>query len=247
MPSAMPTALDAQAAPVLPSLRLREAPVRDTARPRVKGSAEVGYVSTSGNTAVTTVNAGQRLTYAPARWRFEQFLQVVYGENAGEVNSRFVRAGVVTEYTWGGAVGVATGVLYDANRFNGIVHRTEEYAGVVWRALQSRTDSLRVDVGASLTQQRNVDRSTNRFPAARSAVLYARRLPSSAALQASAEFIPNLEETRDYRLNSSVALVAPLAKALAVRMEYQVRYDNVPEPTFQTTDRLFTTSLRVVF
>ena len=115
-------------------------------------TADVGYVATTGNTEVTTVNAGQRFSMKSGFWRFEQFLAVVYGENAGEVNSNFIRAGVGGEYALRSTMGIAAGLLFDKNRFSGVAQRTEEYLGLVWRVVEGERDTLRLDAGGSFTQ-----------------------------------------------------------------------------------------------
>jgi putative salt-induced outer membrane protein len=224
------------------------ASMRRVAQPRTQGfTGEIGYVSTTGNTEVMTVNVAQRYKLVSGHWRFEQFVQLVYGENDGEVNSNFIRAALGGEYALRASLGVAAGLLFDQNRFSGIRQRTEEYVGLVWRVVEGERDTLRLDAGGSFTQQRNVDGSVRRFPAARTALWYKRGLAPKAFVTQTVELVPNIETAEDYRVNAVAALVSPIARSLALRLEYQVRYDNLPEPTFRTTDRILTTGIQVSF
>ncbi len=242
--SLLPITSFAQSAPTVRATQAIAAPV-DT--PVTKFTTDLGYVSTTGNTRVSTVNVAERLVHTRGYWRFEQLFGVVYGEADGEENANLLRAGLVAEYALRPWVALAAGGLYDRNRFAGIARRTEEYLGLVFRVWQAPRDTLRVETGASLTQQLGVDGVPNNFPAARGALLYKRILSESAYFLQTVEAIPNLEVTEDYRLNSESALVAPLSRRLALKLGYVIRFDNLPEPDFRTTDRIFTSGLQVSF
>lgn len=210
-------------------------------------TSDLGFVNTTGNTNVTTVNFGERFNLNSGFWRFEQFLSVVYGESEGVVNSSFIRAGAGGEYALRSTMGVAAGLLFDKNRFSGVLQRTEEYLGLVWRVVEGQSDTLRLDAGGSLTQQRNVDGTSLEFPAARTALWYKRALAPKAYVLQTLEVVPNLETPEDYRVNAVSALISPIYRRVALRVEFQVRYDNLPEPNFRSTDRIFTTGIQVSF
>jgi putative salt-induced outer membrane protein len=240
----LPAALEAQRPPTeraRASMRRVSAPRKQTI------AADLGYVSTTGNTDVMTVNVGQRFNLVTGHWRFEEFVQVVYGESEGAVNSNFIRAAVGGEYAVRSSLGVAAGLLFDQNRFSGVLRRSEQYLGLVWRVVEGERDTLRLDAGGSFTQQRNVDGTARSFPAARTALWYKRGLAPKAFVMQTVELVPNIETTEDYRVNAVASLVSPIMKSLALRVEYQVRYDNLPEPTFRATDRIFTTGIQVSF
>ncbi len=173
----LPVISFAQTAPTSRATRVTAAPV-DT--PTTSFTTDLGYLSTSGNTRISTVNVAERLVHTRGYWRFEQLFGVVYGKADGEENANLLRVGLD-------------------------------------------------------------------FPAARGALWYKRVLSESAYFLQTVEAIPNLEVTEDYRLNSESALVAPLSRRLALKLGYLVRFDNLPEPDFRTTDRIFTSGLPVSF
>jgi putative salt-induced outer membrane protein len=104
---------------------------------------------------------------------------------------------------------------------------------------------VEVEAGLSLTQQRSTLDVTDNFSAARSAALFQYNFRPTAYLLQTVEVLPNLEETDDLRVNTETALVAPLSRRLAVKISYVVRYDKLPEPGFEKTDRLLTSGLQV--
>ncbi len=107
-------------------------------------------------------------------------------------------------------------MLFDRNRFSGVVQRTEEYLGLVWRVIEGKRDTLRLDADGSFTQQ-NV------------------------------EVVPNIETREDYRVNVIASIVSPRSESLALKLEYQLRYDNLLEPDFAGMDRIFTSGIQLSF
>lgn len=238
------TPLRAQAVPTSRTVQANVAPAE---KPSTSFTTDLGYVSTSGNTSVSTVNIAERIVHSRGFWRFEQTFGVVYSEADGEENTNLLRASLGAQYALRPWVALATGVLYDRNRFAGVARRTEEYLGLVFRLVQAERDTLRIETGASLTQQQGVEGVANNFPAARAAFWYKRTFGSSAFFLQTLETIPNLQVTEDFRINSESALVAPLSQRIALKLGYLVRFDNLPEPDFLSTDRIFTSGLQVSF
>lgn len=236
--------LHAQTAPTARTVNLVGA---EAAEPKTSFTTDLGYVSTSGNTRITTVNIAERIVHTRGLWRFDQQFGVVYGEADGEENANLLRAGLGAEYALRPWVAVATGALYDRNRFAGIARRTEEYLGLVFRVLHAPRDTVRIETGASLTQQLGVDGVQNDFPAERVAAWYKHAFGETAYFLQTLETIPNLDVTDDYRINSESALVAPLSRSLALKLGYIIRYDNLPELGFESTDRIFTSGLQISF
>jgi len=242
--AALPVTVAAQVAPTANTSQVAVAPA---SAPVTSFTTDIGYVDVSGNTRVSTVNVAERVVHSRGLWRFEQTFGIVYGEADGAENANLMRASLGAQYAMHPRVALATGVLFDRNRFAGIARRTEEYLGLVFRVLEAPRDTLRVETGASLTQQLGVDGLANTFPAARAAAWYKRNDAASAFFLQTLEVIPNLQVTEDYRINSETALVAPLARRIALKLGYVVRFDNLPEVGFLSTDRIFTSGLQVSF
>jgi len=232
---------------VAPTARTVQTVVAPAEKPATSFVTDFGYVATAGNTRVSTINVAERTVHTRGFWRFEQNLGIIYGEADGRENANLLRAGIGAEYALRPWVAVATGALFDRNRFAGISRRTEEYLGLVFRVLQAPKDTLRVETGASLTEQTGINGIANNFPAARAAAWYKRTLSTNAFFLQTVEVIPNLDVTEDYRFNSESALVAPISRRMAMKLGYVVRFDNLPEVGFLSTDRIFTSGLQVSF
>lgn len=215
--------------------------------PVTKFTADFGYVTTSGNTQVTTMSVGQKFNRSSGRWTFDQTFQLVYGEQQGTVNTNFLATGAKVEYKIDNRFAGFVGGAFDRNTFAGIERRFEEQVGLLWRAVMAPRDTVRFEGGASITQQISVDGTQLNFPSARTAGVWRHFFSNASYFRQSVEFIPNLRNQDDWRLNSESSVQAPISSRIGLKLSYTIRYDNVPEPTFATTDRLFTTGIQLTF
>jgi len=210
-------------------------------------TTDFGYVTTSGNTQVTTLSVGEKLTQTRNRLTLEQTFNLVYGEQQGTVNTNFLKAAVRGDYRIDRLFAVFLGAAFDRNAFAGIERRFEEQIGLQLRALAAPRDTLLLEAGGSMTQQTAVDGSQENFPAARAAGVWRHRFSPQSYFQQNLEVIPNLKDTDDWRINTESSLIAPISRRIGIKLSYVIRYDNVPEPGFRATDRLFTTGVQLSF
>jgi putative salt-induced outer membrane protein len=212
-----------------------------------KVTADVGYVQTSGNTAVTTTSVGEKWTQSRGKFTLEQTFSFVYGEQAGiEVNNTLA-AGVRGDYKLGDYFSLYGDVKFDRAPFSGISRRTVESFGLQLQALAAGNDTVRVSLGGSMTQQLGTDGNQNNFPAANAGLVWRHAFTAAAYFQQNLEAIPNLKDQEDLRVSSESALIAPISARIGMKLSYIVRFDNVPEPGFKSTDRIFTTGLQITF
>ena len=94
-------------------------------------------------------------------------------------------------------------------------------------------------------QQRGTNGLDNNFPAALAGARYLHYFTPDATLAVTGEYIPNLENGDDYRLNGQAKILAPLSGRIALSLSYLIRFDNEPEPGFQKTDKFFTTGIQI--
>ena len=149
------------------------------------------------------------------------------------------------DYTVVTRLHVFAGGAYERNRFAGIGHRLEEIGGVALRLVERPHDLLATELGAAVTQQRSTSGVDNNFVALRLAANYKHTLTDNAFVQQSVEWLPNVQEFKDMRINSETALVAPITRQVALRLSYVVRFDNVPEPGFLKTDRVLSSGVQI--
>jgi putative salt-induced outer membrane protein len=215
--------------------------------PKVGGSIDFGYVTSSGNTKVTTMSVGQKLTWqATRRFVVRQQLRGIYGEADDKVNANLLEFDVAGDQQLFDGVGIELQAGYDRNRFAGIAKRYEESIGLTWKTTPTK-DTLRVTGGVLWTQQRNVQNEDREFVAFRAGFIYKYPFRTGAYVQQAMEAIPSIEIRDDWRLNSETVLVAPVTRRIGLRFAYVVKYDHMPEPNFKDTDRILTAGVQISY
>lgn len=212
-------------------------------------TANVGFVNASGNTDITTLSADQRLEYRPegSAWLFTEFLAAVYGRTDGVTSADQLKGGARVDRFITTRLSAFAGATYERNRFAGISRRFEELVGLAFKVLEQPRDILSVEGGASFNQQRSTTGLDESFVAARAAAAYKHLFTETAFFQQLVEVLPNLELSDDLRINTETSLVAPLSERFAVKLAYAIRFDNLPEPGFGKSDRVFTSGLQISF
>ena len=212
-----------------------------------KLTANAGLVSATGNSDITTLSGDQQLEYQPigSRWTFTQRVGAVYGRTEGVTSANRIEAGLRAQRLITQRISAFVAAEYEKNRFAGIGRRFEEVLGLSYAVLEGPRTELALELGASLNQQRNLEGADDSFVAARTAGTLKHLLTETAYLQQKIEFLPNLEVGDDFRINSVSSVVAPLSRRFAVTLGYEIRYDHLPEPGFEGTDRVFTSGLQV--
>ncbi len=245
MPRLLPRALAA----LIPALTLPSFAGAQDAAPAVvtKITADLGYVQTSGNTQVTTMNVGEKFTQQRGRFTLQQAFALVYGKQRDTVNTNNLRANLRGDYKIDNIFSLFLGTGFDRNTFAGIERRFEEQLGVAARLLAAASDTIRVEGGGSVTQQIGTDGRQQNFPSARGALAWRHAFTPAAYFLQNVEYIPNMKEAEDWRVNTESSVVAPLSARIGLKLSYVIRFDNLPEPTFSKTDKLFTTGIQITF
>lgn len=209
-------------------------------------TAAAGYVQTSGNSRLSSVNVGDKLLFrATHQWAFTQTASWVYGKNAGVESANQILAGLRADYSFNPRVSLYALGAYERNRFAGITSRYEEAAGVAWAAIRSTRQRLDVEVGIGSNQQRAPGAPVDNFWATRLAAKYRLNFTDKAYVEEAAELLSDLKEMHDQRVNSATALVAPLTASIALRFGFDLRFDNQPVPGFKKTDTTFTSGIQL--
>lgn len=216
---------------------------QDPPKPR-EFTADVGYVSTTGNSEVSTFNLGEKLILRAGRWEHKQQFGSVYASQDGRQTSNLLFTNWRSDWKFHPRLALFGFLGFDRNAFAGIARRFEEALGLSATLLTSASDTWTLEAGLAMNQQRTTDGSAIDFASVRSATAFRHHFTKTAYFQQSVEFLPSLEVSEDYRANLESALVAPLSTHVAMKLGYVVRFDNFPEPGRRKHDRIFTSGLQ---
>ncbi len=214
---------------------------------RINWQADLGYVSATGNTDVTTMSVGDKIVHTLNAWTFTQTGAYIYGRTKGKESANQLRLSVRADASFNGVVGAFAGVAYERNVYAGFASRYDQLLGIQWRAIRGTRDSLTVDGGGVLTLQENTLGEQARLPAARTAVNYKHAFTNKATVQHLSEVIPDVKSGGHFRLNSETAMVAPLSEHMSLKVRWATRFNSAPTTGFGTTDRVFTAGVQVAY
>jgi putative salt-induced outer membrane protein len=221
----------------------------DTTKPKPVTSftGDLGFVSASGNTNVTTLTIGDKIVRTDGLWMFTQSGSYVSSETNNKQSANQLRLGVRADYAFKPRLSVFAGGSYERNTFAGFNSRTDEIAGLAWKAILAPQDSMYLDAGGVLTQESDFNGTSQSYPSARTALHYKHQFSKLAYFSQFAEYIPNLQTSGSYRFNTESALVAPISTHIGIKLSYAIRFDSRPQPTFGSTDRLLTAGIQISY
>jgi putative salt-induced outer membrane protein len=216
-------------------------------KPVTSFTGDLGFVSASGNTNITTLTVGDKIVHTQGRWMFTQTGIYVNGETDNKETANQLRLTLRADYDFLPRLGVFVGTDYERNTFAGFNSRVDEIAGISWDAVVAPKDSMRLDLGGVYTEEADVDSVTQNYPSARAAVSYKHQFSKLAYFHQFVEYLPNLQVSGSYRFNTESALVAPISTHVGIKLSYAIRFDSRPQPTFETTDRLLTMGVQISY
>ena len=212
----------------------------------VKFTGDVGYVATSGNSSVQTLNVGDRVSAKFGGMTLSQQFAAVNGRSKGQTVVSIWRASVRIDAAVARRLAVYTSLNYERNVFAGLASRTSAVTGLSSEVIATTNDRLVFEGGVSLTAQRAVINkgSSLDFLGGRAASVYQHHLGPRALLSQSIEFLPNFRQSEDLRINTETSLLAPLTRQVGIKLAYAIRFDGLPNPGYLETDRLFTSGIQ---
>lgn len=240
-------------APFAMLLTTTAAAAQAKAPPPSEFNTDLSFVSAAGNTSVTTMSLGERWIRRLALWEFRQELGSVYGKTDGAETSNMWRASLRGDYGLGARLALYARTAFDRNKFAGVKSRFAEGLGVVAKLAATDVDQLNVEGGFEMTQQDNLDGSNDSFASLRAASTWKHTLSANTYFFQGVEFLPNLDDSEDYRINSETSIVAPLSSHVAMKASYVVRFDNLPSlnaagtAPLRKSDRILSTGIQVTF
>lgn len=101
----------------------------DTPAYALKGEAEAGAVTTSGNTDSKTFNAKGRITLSGGRFAHEGRASFLFASERGDSTAQRIIAGVRTSYSLTGKDYVFAAARYEDDRFSGYAYSSTVSAG----------------------------------------------------------------------------------------------------------------------
>lgn len=227
---------------------------QDAPEKKVHVTADLGYVNTTGNTSLTSFNLGDKLTVSAGTVLITQTASLIYGKTSGVESANNQTFRLRADQPLTERLDVYGFGDYQRNKFAGLSRRLSENVGLGYQALQAPRDSLSIQAGAGLVQESfyiapgNSTTVSDNFPIGRAAAVYKHLFSESSYFQQTMEYLPNMTESADYRINSESSIVAPISAHFGLKASALIQYNNQPAtPGFRKTDRFISAGLQFTY
>lgn len=208
---------------------------------------DLGWVQTSGNSRLSTLNFGEQVTYAVAPWKFTETFALVHGSVGDSVTASNYNANLRADYSITGRLRAYGLGHYEHDRFAGIDRRLRQELGVSLSVLAAPQDTIDGEAGAGMTEDKGDTTAQRNYGSARLGARYRHTFRANTFLALKGEYIQDLKDSRNQQVNTDAALVAPVSTHVAVKLGYTVRYNAEPQPGLKTTDTIASAGIQVVF
>ena len=227
-------------------------PVRATTAPPAKPAPTwdlklgLSYLATTGNADTSSSGVDASYNKVWKLWSLETTAAAVRATRndvatADSANAQLRSRRKISEH-----LQMTAGLRGETNRFAGLDLRTILDSSLSWSVRDTPAWRLRTLWGLSwTTEDPRGDRPRRSSVGGLVQLQSMVRISEGSELNSQVTAWPGLESSEDYRLNANAALQAALNRHLAIRLGYDLKYDNEPVRGFERTDTTSTASLVV--
>ncbi len=211
--------------------------------------AELSYVSTGGNTDVTSLSAKNKLIYKfTDRLSGNWDLSALYGETDGDKTAERYATELRLDYAINERiyVGGAGGWLQD--EFAGIEQRLYLGPTAGYKFILGPKHFLSAETGLDYVTEEYTNDKDADFMRGRAMGLYDFLLSEKSKFTQSLEYLHDFDNADNYNINSVTALITSLSDTFSIKTSYEVHFDNEPVPdSLEETDTILSVALIVNF
>jgi putative salt-induced outer membrane protein len=216
------------------------------------GSAELSFVSTTGNTDTQTLGIGGSVECKPNKWTYTAKGAFIRSEaddvvTAKSLDTLFRAARDLTP-----RLKAYGQFIYFQNEFAGIENRYAVEGGLAYMLFTHPKHTLEVDGGIGYTKEDRVEvigipDEDLSFATARTGAIYRWKISETAEFGDDAGFTFNLNDGEDWRFANAAYIAAKLNTIFSLKLSYAIAYLNNPVPGFGKTDTITSAALVAKF
>jgi len=206
-----------------------------------RGTGELGYVKTSGNTDTSSLNLALEFIYEQEKWRHTLGGSMLKSSKDGTTDADRWTARAQSDYKFSEKSYLFASVRHDADEFAGYNPVTAFSAGYGRQLVETEKQFLLAEIGAGYRLQKVADTGEKED----GAILRGRldyRWTISESTQFGNLFLVEYGSDNTYFQNDTSLTVA-INKAFGVKLGYQYRHNTQPPAGSDATDQQFTTNL----
>ena len=212
--------------------------------PRWDGSLGLAWVATSGNTDTSSIGLDFGLESKPEPWGFSFAARGNRAEDQGVQTAENYLVSGRAKRALGKSWEAFGGLAWAKDPFAGFDSQSVASAGAIYKAVESERHLLSFDVGLAYTWEDRVPPSEDiDFAGGLFGLDWQWQLSKTSKLMQRLVFLPNFDDSADWRLNSLTAIEAAINEWLALRFGFDIRHRNQPIGVADSTDTTSTASV----
>jgi len=204
--------------------------------PLWSGSAELSYLSTSGNTRTSSIGAGLEVDYKPAPWSVIFKAAYLRASTDDETTAEQLSGSLKGIRDLTPHVDVFVGGGYLRNRFAGIRSLINGEGGAGYKLLVGPVHTLRAEAGVGYSHEDQLIGENRSYASARAGLGYKWQFSQAAAFTNDASYLRDLSDSSNWIFSEKAAITAALTSLFSLKASYTLLYNNEPVPTFKKTD-----------
>jgi len=214
---------------------------------RFSDSLEVAVVNTTGNSDTLTAAGKNAMKYRfTDKWTGSWVIGAIYGEKNSEKTAERYYTDLRADYTiadrWY-AYGLGS---WFRDPFAGFDHRISVGPGLGYRFLVGPKHFLAGEAGLDYAYEDYTDpqEDSEAFLEGRAYGKYEYAFTEKTKFSQGLEYLQSFSDGDQWKLNSSTALTVVITDIIALKVSYDIRYNNAPMPSdLDKTDTIFATSI----
>jgi len=227
-----------------PLLAQEAASEEEEKEPKWKGSLGLAWVATSGNTDTSSIGLDFGLESKPEPWGFKFAARGNRADDQGALTAENYFASARAVRTLSNRWDVFGELAWMKDPFAGFDSQSVTSAGATYKAIESERHLLTFDMGLAYTWEDRIPPEGDvDFAGGLLGLAWEWKLGASSKLIERLVFLPNFDDSADWRLTSVTAVEAAVNDWLALRFGYDIRHRNQPIGDADSTDTTSTASV----
>ena len=212
-------------------------------------SAELSYVSTTGNSSVETLAAKNLYTQKIAEHlTFLWKLEALNGKSDGVLTAERYFTDLRLEHAYAEHAYTYINSGWMSDNFAGVDKHVDVGLGGGYKFLTGPKSFLKSEAGVSAVNETYTDTTERNFTEGRAYTEYVYAFTKKNKFSQSIEYLYDFDNSENTRYNSETAVTATMTDNLSLKVSYRIKYDHEPTPvTLENKDTIFSTAIVASF
>lgn len=215
---------------------------------KITNESEVGVAVASGNTKSKNYNVKQANAYKFDANTLKFDARFLNSFSNDVESARYLFGGLRYERELNDKFSLYAAEGFESDKFAGYHLRHLNDVGAKYSIIKEETFYWLAEAGYRYTNEKFNDGTHDYKNSIRTYTELEKKWNPSVSTKYFVEYIPNIDESKDYQINTELSVSAALTSVFSIKSAYLLRYDHMPAPASTTkTDTLLTTALVAKF